>query len=171
MPLGAPLVSLVSSTLAVRSPQHNGSVVHFYKTQCQISVKPDSPKMLQRLGPVMDTGAERSAGKHSAPDEIISHTNSSFNMQSAIGSHVTSMKGVFLGSETRDIDDVALLLVVPDISVSDLLLSDSLISVGRLRGKQGLRFFFKFRARLIWLDSLNLFIPSMEAKLRLPKAV
>ena len=86
MPLGAPLVS---SMLAVRSPQHNDSVVHFCKTQCQISVKPDRPKMLQQLGPVMDTGAERSASKHS--DEIISHTNSSFNMQSAIGSHVTSM--------------------------------------------------------------------------------
>ena len=37
-----------------------------------------------------------------------------------------------MGAETRDIDNVALLLVVPDISVSDPLLSDSLISVGRL---------------------------------------
>ena len=37
-----------------------------------------------------------------------------------------------MGAETRDIDDVALLLVIPDISVSDPLLSDSLISVGRL---------------------------------------
>ena len=106
MPLGAPLVS---STLAVRSPQHNGSVVHFYKKQCQISLKPEKPKMLQRLGPVMDTGAERGASKHY--DEIISHTNSSFNMQSAIGPHVISMKGVLMGAETRDIDDVALLLV------------------------------------------------------------
>ena len=55
-------------------------------------------------------------------------------MQSAISSHVTSMKGVLMGAETRDIDNVALLLVVPDISVSDPLLSDSLISVGRLSG-------------------------------------
>ena len=154
MPLGAPLVS---SMLAVRSPQHNGSVVHFYKTQCQISVKPDRPKMLQRLGPVMDTGAERSASKHS--DEIISHTNSSFNMQSAIGSHVTSMKGVLMGAETRDMDDVPLLLVVPDVSVSDPLLSDSLISVGRLM-EAG----FKVLFRVPCEAHLDGFLPSRYPK-------
>ena len=127
MPLGTPLVP---NTLAVGSPQHNGSIVHFYKTQCQIFLKPQKPQLPQRLGPVMDTGAERSASK--LPDEIISYTNSSFNMPSAIGPHVISMQGVLMGAETRDIDNVALLLVVPDISVSDPLLSDSLISVGRL---------------------------------------
>ena len=53
MPLDAPLVS---STLVVSSPQHNGSIVmvHFDKTQCQISLKPEprKPQMLQQLGPV-----------------------------------------------------------------------------------------------------------------------
>ena len=32
------------------------------------------------------------------------------------------------------------------------------------RTQTGLRFFFEFRARLIWMDSFNLVIPSMEGQ-------
>ena len=42
------------------------------------------------------------------------------------------MKGILMGCSTVDIQRIPLTLVIPDESVSDPLLSDSLVSAGRL---------------------------------------
>ena len=81
------------------------------------------------VGAVLDTGAQRSAAKH--PEEILRHTNSSHTMQGAFGKP-TTMKGILMGCSTVDIQGFPLTLVIPDESVSDPLLSDSLVSAGRL---------------------------------------
>ena len=60
--------------LTVRSPEHGDSIVHMYPVQCVL--KSDA-------GAVIDTGAQRSAAKHS--DEILQRTNTSHSMQGAFG--------------------------------------------------------------------------------------
>ena len=78
---------------------------------------------------VVDTGAQRSAAKHS--DEILQHTDTSHSMKGTFG-QPTTMKGISMGRSTVDIRGAPLTLVIPDESVSDPLLSDSLASAGRL---------------------------------------
>jgi hypothetical protein len=80
-------------------------------------------------GAVIDTGAQRSDAKHS--DEILQRTNTSHSMQGAFG-QPTTMKGILMGCSTVDIQEIPLTLVIPDESVCDPLLSDSLVSAGRL---------------------------------------
>ena len=81
------------------------------------------------MGAVLDTGAQRSAAK--CPAEIIEHTHTSHTMQGAFGKP-TTMKGILMGCATVDIKGIPLTIVIPDESVFDPLLSDSLVSTGRL---------------------------------------
>ena len=81
------------------------------------------------IGAVLDTGAQRSADKH--PQEILRHANSSHTMQGAFG-RPTAMKGILMGCSTVDIQGLPFTLAIPDESVSDPLLSDSLFLAGRL---------------------------------------
>jgi hypothetical protein len=94
--------------------------VHIHSMQCVLK-RPD-------VGAVLDTGAQRSAAKY--PAEILQHTHTSHTMQGAFG-RPTTMKGILMGCPTVDMHGVILTLVFPDESVSDSLLSDSLISAGR----------------------------------------
>ena len=115
--------ALASDTklLTFRSPEHGDSIVHMYPLQCTLR-KPD-------IGAVLDTGAQRSAAK--CPAEILAHTHSSHTMQGAFGKP-TTMKGILMGCATVDIEGTPLTIVIPDESVFDPLLSDSLVSTGRL---------------------------------------
>ena len=107
--------------LTFRSPEHGDSIVHMYPFQCTLR-KP-------AVGAVLDTGAQRSAAK--CPAEIIEHTHTSHTMQGAFGKP-TTMKGILMGCATVDIKGIPLTIVIPDESVFDPLLSDSLVSTGRL---------------------------------------
>jgi len=109
--------------LTFRSPAHGNSIVHMYPIQCVLNNStPD-------IGAVLDTGAQRSAAKH--PEKILRHANSSHTMQGAFG-RPTTMKGILMGCSTVGIQGLPLTLVIPDESVSDPLLSYSLVSAGRL---------------------------------------
>jgi hypothetical protein len=107
--------------LTFRSPEHGDSIVHMYPLQCALK-NPD-------VGAVLDTGAQLSAAKY--PAEILEHTHTSHAMQGAFG-RPTTMKGILMGCSTVDIQGMPLTLVIPDESVCDPLLSDSLVSAGRL---------------------------------------
>ena len=52
-------------------------------------------------------------------------------MQPAVGP-AKDMTGILMGAETRDSHGKPFVLVVPDVSVYDLAMSDSLIPMGRL---------------------------------------
>jgi hypothetical protein len=78
---------------------------------------------------VLDTGAQRSAAKY--PAEILQHTQTSHSIQGAFG-RPTSMKGILMGCHIMDMHGTPLTFVIPHESISDPLLSDSLISAGRL---------------------------------------
>ena len=125
--------------LAVRSPAHNDSVVYLRKGECQIE-KTQKPveniwkfdtklSDIQPLGAVLDTGAQR--GATGTPTEILSRTGTTLNMQPAVGK-AQKMTGILMGAETIDQHGKSFILVVPDVSVYDPGMSDSLISAGRL---------------------------------------
>jgi len=81
------------------------------------------------LGGVLDSGAQRGAtGRKS---EILKHTGKSLLMQPAVGP-AEHMTGVLMGAETQNSQGKSFVLVVPDISVYDPAMSDSLIPVGCL---------------------------------------
>jgi len=125
--------------IAVRSPAHNDSVVYLRKGECQIEKtqkhveniwKFDTKHSdIQHLGAVMDTGAQR--GATGTPTEILSRTGTSLNMQPAVGK-AQKMTGILMGAETIDQHGKSFIFVVPDVSVYDPGMSDSLISAGRL---------------------------------------
>jgi hypothetical protein len=79
-------------------------------------------------GAVVDTGAQRSAT--SQKSEILSYTNDSFVMQGATGTS-TNMRGILMGIETVDVHGKPLVIVAPDVSVSNPAHADSLLSAGR----------------------------------------
>ena len=103
--------------------QYNDLVVHLYNTQC--TVQPSTA-----AGAVVDTGAQRGAAKYKS--EIVTYTGKSHSMVGALGT-TKSMPGIVMGCETRDITGKVLTIIVPDESVSDASLTDSLIPVGRLK--------------------------------------
>lgn len=114
--------TLVDNTkgVAVRSKHHNYSVVHMYPQQISIQRPP--------AGPVVDTGAQRSAT--SLKSEILTHTKDTFRMQGATGTS-TNMCGILMGIETMDVLGKHLVIVAPDISVSNPAHADTLLSAGR----------------------------------------
>jgi hypothetical protein len=92
-----------------------------------------SKKRLARLvekGPVVDTGAQRGAAKYAS--EIMASTGNSHNMIGALGDAKT-LPGIIMGCETIDIKGRPFTLIIPDESVSDPTLTNSLIPVGRLK--------------------------------------
>jgi hypothetical protein len=105
--------------------KHGDWVVHIYKTQCRILPDCNSEK-----GPVVDTGAQRGAAKHAS--EIVARTGNSHNMIGALGD-AKILPGIIMGCETIDANGRPFTLIVPDESVSDPTLTDSLIPVGRLK--------------------------------------
>ena len=94
--------------VAVRSQHHSNSVVHMYPQQVSIQ-RPTS-------GPVVDTGAQQSAT--SLQSEILTYTKNTFRMQGATGTS-TNMCGILMGIETMDVLGKHLVIVTPDISVSN----------------------------------------------------
>ena len=81
------------------------------------------------LGGVLDSVAQRGAtGRKS---EILKHTSTSLLMQPAVGP-AKHMTGILMGAETQESHGKPFVLVLPDVSVYDLAMSDSLIPVGRL---------------------------------------
>ena len=125
--------------IAVRSPAHNDSVVYLRKGECQIE-KTQKPveniwkfdtkhSDIQHWGAVLDTGAQRGATGKST--EILSRTGTSLNMKPTVGK-AQKMTGILMGAETIDQHGKSFILVVPDVSVYDPGMSDSLISAGRL---------------------------------------
>ena len=115
-------MSLADNTqgVAIRSIHHANSIVHMYTNQVSIQRPPS--------GAVVDTGAQRSAT--SLKSEIISYTNDSFVMQGATGTS-TKMRGILMGIETVDVQGKPLVIVAPDVSVSNPAHADSLLSAGR----------------------------------------
>jgi len=76
---------------------------------------------------LLDSGAQRGAtGRKS---EILKHTGMSLLMQPAMGL-AKHMTGILMGVEMQDSHGKPFVLVVPDISVYDPAMSDSLIPVG-----------------------------------------
>jgi len=75
------------------------------------------------LGAVPDTGAQRRA--INTPAEILSRTGTTVNMKQ-------QMTGILMGTETIDQHGKFFILVVPDVSVYDPGMSDSLVLAGRL---------------------------------------
>ena len=130
--------------MAVRSPPHNDSVVYLRKGECHIAqhqtecilqhvdniLKFDTKYSdMQPLGAVLDTEAQR--GATGTPAEILSRTGTTLNMQPAVG-RAKKMTGILIGAETIDQYGKFFILVVPDVSVYDPGVSDSLISAGHL---------------------------------------
>ena len=116
--------------------QYNDLVVHLYNTQC--TVQPSTA-----AGAVVDTGAQRGAAKYKS--EIVSYTGKSHSMVGALGT-TKSMPGIVMGCETRDITGKVLTIIVPDESVNDASLTDSLIPVGRLK-EAGFKVIFRIPQR------------------------
>jgi hypothetical protein len=79
---------------------------------------------------VVDTSAQRGAAKHGS--EIVARTGNSHNMIGALGD-AKILPGIITGCETIDAKGRPFTLIVPDESVSDPNLTDSLIPVGRLK--------------------------------------
>jgi len=130
--------------MVVRSPPHIDSVVYLHKGECHIAqhqikcilqhvdniLKFDTKYSdIQPLGAVLDTRAQR--GATGTPAEILSRTGTTLNMQQAVGT-ANKMTGILMGAETIDQHCKSFMLVVPDVSVYDPGMSDSLISAGRL---------------------------------------
>jgi len=81
------------------------------------------------LGGVLYSNSQRGAtGRKS---EILKRIGTSLLMQPAMGP-AKHMTGILMGVETQDSHGKPFVLVVPDISVYDLAMSDSLILVSRL---------------------------------------
>ena len=100
-------------------------MIHLYQAQCRIL-----PDLASDKGAVVDTGAQRGAAKYSS--EIIVSTGKNHKMIGALG-HAKTLPGIIMGCETVDVNGRPFTLVVPDESVSDPTLTDSLIPVGRLK--------------------------------------
>ena len=79
---------------------------------------------------MVDTGAQRGAAKHAS--EIVARTGNSHNTIGALGD-AKILPGIIMGCETIDAKGRPFTLIVPDESVSDPTLTDSLIPVGRLK--------------------------------------
>jgi hypothetical protein len=105
--------------------KHGEKVIHLYQAQCRIL-----PDLASDKGAVVDTGAHRGAAKYSS--EIIASTGKNHKMIGALG-HAKTLPGIIMGCETVDVNGLPFTLVVPDESVSDPTLTDSLIPVGRLK--------------------------------------
>jgi hypothetical protein len=105
--------------------KHGDWVVHIYKTQCRILPDCNSEK-----GPVVDTDAQRGAAKHAS--EIVARTGNIHNMIGALGD-AKILPEISMGCETIDAKGRPFTPIVPDESVSDPTLTDSLIPVGRLK--------------------------------------
>jgi len=108
---------------------YQNTVVHLYKAQCRVQPAPD-PTDTAGKGAVVDTGAQRGAAKRKS--EIVKYTGNTHKMVGALGEPVL-MHGIIMGCETIDITGRPLTLIVPDESVSDASLTDSLLPVGRLK--------------------------------------
>jgi len=137
--------ALVDSPLGigVRSPTHNDSVAYVRTGRCVIqpaatahlsSQHPKIYAILKKtpdriLGGVLDTGAQR--GATGQKSKILKHTGTSLLMQPAVGP-AKHMTGILMGAETQDSHGKSFALVVPDVSVYDPAMSDSLLPVGRL---------------------------------------
>jgi len=81
------------------------------------------------LGGVLNSGAQR--GATGWKSEILKHTGASLLMQPAVGP-AKHMTGILMGAETQDSHGKPFVLIVPDVSVYDPAMSDSLIPVGHL---------------------------------------
>jgi len=131
------------SGLGVRSPSHDDSVAYVCTGRCLIQpsatdhLNSQNPKMYailkknsdRILGEVLDTGAQR--GATGQKSEILKHTGTTLLMQPAVGP-AKHMTGILMGTETQDSHGKPFVLVVPDVSVYDPAMSDSLLPVGRL---------------------------------------
>ena len=144
IPAGTALVDTPLG-LAIRSPAHNDSVVYVRTGRCLIqssatatlhSQNPIIYAILKKQGQqdkvvgwVLDSGAQRGAtGRKS---EILKHTGPSLLIQRVVGP-AEHMTGILMGAETQDSHGKPFVLVVPDVSVYDPAMSDSLIPMGRL---------------------------------------
>jgi len=129
--------------LGIRSPPHNDSVVYVRTGCCLIqfavtanlsSQNPEIYTILKKmpnriLEGVLNSGTQRGAtGRKS---EILKHTGTSLLMQPAVGP-AQHMTVILMGVETQDSHGKPFVLVVPDVSVYDPAMSDSLIPVGCL---------------------------------------
>ena len=83
---------------------------------------------MQPLGAVLDIGPQW--GATGTPAEILSRTETTLYMQPDVGT-AKKMTGILIGAETIDQHGKSFILVVPDVSVYDPGVSDSLISAGR----------------------------------------
>ena len=123
--------------LGIRSPPHNDSVAYVRTGRCLIQPAATAnlssqnlkiyvilQKMPRILGGVLDSGAQRGAtGRKS---EILKHTSTSLLMQPAVGP-AKHMTGILMGAETQGSHGKPFVLVVPEVSVYDPAMSDSLI--------------------------------------------
>ena len=138
-------MALVNSPLGlgVRSPPHNDSVAYVRTGRCVIQpaatahLSSQNPKIYailkkkpdRILGGVLDTGAQQGATGQKL--EILKHTGTSLLMQPAAGP-AKHMTGILMGAEMQDSHVEPFVLVVPDVSVYDPAMSDSLLPVGYL---------------------------------------
>jgi len=129
--------------LGVRSPPHNNSVAYVRTGRCLIqpaaadNLSSRNPKIYAILkkmsdrspGEVLDSDAQQGAtGRKS---DFLKHTGTSLLMQPAVG-RAKHMTGILMGAETQNSHGKPFVLVVPDVSVYDPAMSNSLIPVGRL---------------------------------------
>jgi len=137
--------ALVDSPLGLgfRSPPHNDSVAYVRTGRCVIQpaatshLNSQNPKIYailkknpgRILEGVLDTGAQR--GATGQKSETLKHTGTSLLMHLAIGP-AKHMTGILMGAETQDSHGMPFVLVVPDVSVYDPAMSDSLLPVGCL---------------------------------------
>ena len=85
--------------------------------------------------------------------EILKHTGMSLFMQPAVGP-AKLMTGILMGAETQDSHRKPFVLVVPDVSVYDPAMSESLIPVGRLI-EAGFSINHRILLSHVWIDFLT----------------
>ena len=103
------------------------------------------------LGGVLDSGAQR--GSTGRKSEILKHTGTSLLMQPAVGP-AKHMTGILMGAETQGSHGKPFVLVVPDVSVYDPAMSESLIPVGRLI-EAGFSINHRILLSHVWIDFLT----------------
>jgi len=129
--------------LGVRSPPHNDSVAYVRTGCCLIqpaatdNLSSRNPKIYailekmsdRSLGGILDSGAQR--GATGWISEILKHTGMSLLMQPVVGpaKHTT---GILMGAETQNSHSKPFVFVVPDVSLYNPAMSNSLIPVGRI---------------------------------------
>jgi len=139
------VTALVDSSLGldIRSPPPNDSVTSVRTGRCLIQPATDGnfrsqnpkiyvilKKMPDRiLGRVLDSGTQQ--GAMGLNSEILKHTGTSLLIQPAVGPS-KHMTGILMGTETQDSHGKPFVFAVPDVSVYNPTMSDSLIPVGRL---------------------------------------